>query len=446
MENPLMLPQFAKLVQAHFRKRPLNSRSNRPLHLPDMTFPSTKTFLRRISLRQALPLRAAAFAARFIPAPAQRKRLLRSLDSKRSALDRLMMYARLYGPYAEVRCQYLTGNMRAVWDALSPEEQHQFNFDVRTLDWAEYIQEVHIGGIRRFLLGLDRGESARKAQEPEPQTLVVVPPTVVSTEEAPLPAEAGVAIAVAPPRTATETMTQRRTPLSLASPVAQDEIARLIVAHWWERLLQRAFLGWLVASYTVYLRFQASGLQHLPATGSVVVVTNHSSHLDTGAILVALRGRIKHLHPLAAKDYFFRNAPLAWFSRIFLNAIPFDRQTHVGESLGLTLSLLQRGHSVIFFPEGSRSTTGVIQPFRRGIGVLAVESGVPVVPAYISGAFRSWPKGRALPRPGHVSIRFGPPIIVQRNPETLSDQVRQVTADIQRAVEALAPQQAPARS
>ncbi|MBM3947058.1 MAG: hypothetical protein FJ315_06645, partial [SAR202 cluster bacterium] len=194
MDNPLMLAQFAKLVQAHFRSRPLSGRTNRPLHLPDMTFPSTRSYLRRLFVRQGIPLMLAAAAVKLVPSASRRRRALRNLDVRRSALDRLALYARLYGPYAEVRCRYLTHNLNEVWRSLSPEEQRRFNFNMASIDWPDYIQNVHIGGIRRFLLGLAPSPAdqpirsiptANRAQPSQPSFQASAPSHIASTAVSP---------------------------------------------------------------------------------------------------------------------------------------------------------------------------------------------------------------------------------------------------------------------
>lgn len=77
---------------------------------------------------------------------------------------------------------------------------------------------------------------------------------------------------------------------------------------------------------------------------------------------------------------------------------------------------LQRARgNLILYPEGTRSSTGEIQPFKKGAGLFAVELGVPVVPAYIEGARNILAKGKFMPRPGRVTVRFGEPIQFKSN-------------------------------
>ncbi len=160
----------------------------------------------------------------------------------------------------------------------------------------------------------------------------------------------------------------------------------------------------------IYLRFEVVGGERLPNDNeSFVLVANHSSHLDSVCLLAALPLRRLHrAFPVAAEDYFFRRLPRSWFASVVMNALPFGRQWRVRESLSLCRRLLaEPGTVLIIFPEGTRSRTGEIQPFKPGIGALLTEGEVSVLPCYLEGAFRAWPKGRRLPRPHKVRLIVG---------------------------------------
>lgn len=161
----------------------------------------------------------------------------------------------------------------------------------------------------------------------------------------------------------------------------------------------------------VYHRMEVIGQEYLPSEGSYVMIANHTSHLDTLAMLSAIP--LKKLHrafPVAAADYFFTSIPRVAIATVIVNALPFDRQTHSNQSLALCKELLATpGNILILFPEGTRSTTGEIGEFKRGIGLLLAGTTVPVLPCHTSGAFEAWPKGRMLPRPGQLRLMIGTP-------------------------------------
>lgn len=131
-----------------------------------------------------------------------------------------------------------------------------------------------------------------------------------------------------------------------------------------------------------YHRLEVMGREHLPTEGSFVLVANHTSHLDTLCLLSVLP--LKKLHrafPAASVDYFFTSVPRIAIAAVVVNALPFDRKVHTHQSLSLCKELLANpGNILILFPEGTRSTTGVIGEFKPGIGLLLAGIDVPVLP------------------------------------------------------------------
>lgn len=162
----------------------------------------------------------------------------------------------------------------------------------------------------------------------------------------------------------------------------------------------------------VWHRYRVTGREHLPEDVPFVMVANHASHLDALCLLSALPfASIQTTYPAAAKDYFFTTMPKVAFSAIVVNAMPFDRKDNPRESINLCRELLATpGHALILFPEGTRSATGTMAPFKPGIGYLTAGTNVPVVPCYLDGAFRAWPKGAWIPRPRKLELRIGEPL------------------------------------
>ncbi|HMJ06628.1 MAG TPA: lysophospholipid acyltransferase family protein [Chthoniobacterales bacterium] len=165
------------------------------------------------------------------------------------------------------------------------------------------------------------------------------------------------------------------------------------------------------AALRVYHRFEIIGAEHLPREGSFVLVANHASHLDTVCLLAAVPfGRLHRAFPAAAADYFFKSVPRTWVASIVVNALPFARGAQVRQSLNICAELLANpGNVLIIFPEGTRSRNGAVQQFKAGIGALVAGRDVNVLPCYLAGAGRVWPKGQSLPRPGKVRLIIGPP-------------------------------------
>jgi 1-acyl-sn-glycerol-3-phosphate acyltransferase len=161
----------------------------------------------------------------------------------------------------------------------------------------------------------------------------------------------------------------------------------------------------------IYNHFEIIGHQNLRTNRPLIIVANHCSHIDTLCLLAALPLRKLHrAFPAAASDYFFQSVPRLWAAAILVNALPFARQARVRQSLSLCRELLANaGTILIIFPEGTRSTTGEVGEFKSGIGALVAGRDVAVVPCFIDGSFRAWPKGNRFPRPRKVRLIVGTP-------------------------------------
>jgi long-chain acyl-CoA synthetase len=177
--------------------------------------------------------------------------------------------------------------------------------------------------------------------------------------------------------------------------------------------------------------------------GPYILAGNHVSLLDAPAVLLALPDRLRRHIAIAALAGFYE--PLAtnplvrvlqWATfdvvAAVFNVYPVPRESGFRESLRYSGWLVDRGWSLMILPEGTRSWTGQMGPFRAGIGLLASELKVPVVPFRIEGTFAILPRGAWLPRPGPIAITFGKP---RRFPPM---SYGQITREVERAVADLA--------
>jgi long-chain acyl-CoA synthetase len=144
-------------------------------------------------------------------------------------------------------------------------------------------------------------------------------------------------------------------------------------------------------------------------TPPVLFVANHTSHLDSAVLIRALpRAWRRRLAVAAAADYFFSRQFLGTSVALALNAFPFSREGNIRPTIEHSAWLLDHGWSILIFPEGTRSTSGEMAPFKAGTGLLAVELQVPVVPVRLTGLGKVLPKGQLVPRRGHVTVHIGP--------------------------------------
>jgi cytidylate kinase len=159
-----------------------------------------------------------------------------------------------------------------------------------------------------------------------------------------------------------------------------------------------------VAVMRALFRLEASGTEHVPTRGPVLLVSNHSSVLDPPLVGGACPRQLTFL----AKAELFG---VPGFGRLIhaLNARPVKREGADAAALRAALRVLEQGGALLVFPEGTRGEEGRLREAKPGAALLAVLSGAPVVPVLVRGSGRAWPRGRRFPRPAKVRVTFGPP-------------------------------------
>jgi long-chain acyl-CoA synthetase len=160
--------------------------------------------------------------------------------------------------------------------------------------------------------------------------------------------------------------------------------------------------------------------------GPVLVICNHIGDVDVGFVQTALPPRIRHKLATAAggealeilrtpppeRDFLAKAYDrVKWVLGVsLLNLFPLPREAGFRESFAYAGESVDRGYSVLVFPEGHHTTDGKLQPFRAGIGLLAHNLRVPVVPMRIDGLFELKQAGKKFARPWQVQVRIGSPI------------------------------------
>ncbi len=163
----------------------------------------------------------------------------------------------------------------------------------------------------------------------------------------------------------------------------------------------RAFMG---MAMSLYIPTTIEGHENIPASGGVIVAANHRSLLDVPLLGYAI-GRESRF---PAKPELFSHPLLARFL-LSLGGFPIARGEGDRKALSFSERVIREGGVLAIFPEGTRSRDGHLQPFHRGVALLAMSAQVPIVPAAITGSGTSFPPGALFPRPAKISIRFGPP-------------------------------------
>lgn len=145
--------------------------------------------------------------------------------------------------------------------------------------------------------------------------------------------------------------------------------------------------------------------------GGAVFVSNHSSALDAVVMLQALPNKYRFkAFVVAAADSIFKRKWEGALTQLLINTFPIPRAGGARPMLDQLKQHLQHRWSVVIFPEGTLSRTGNIGTFKKGAAILAIDAGVPIVPAYIEGLYDVFPRFRKIPRRHDASIKFGDPL------------------------------------
>lgn len=160
------------------------------------------------------------------------------------------------------------------------------------------------------------------------------------------------------------------------------------------------------------------GRDRVPAHGGVIVAANHVSYLDIPIVGCSLARRADFL----AKAELFANPAVGWlFKR--LGGVPIRRDGVDRTALGDVERRLAAGHVVVMYPEGTRSPDERLRDPKPGVGMLAVHTGVPVVPAYIAGTGEAWPPGARWLRSRPITVVFGEPMRWGTTGESATDEI-----------------------
>ena len=155
----------------------------------------------------------------------------------------------------------------------------------------------------------------------------------------------------------------------------------------------------------LYFGLELRGTEHIPSHGPLIIVPNHQTYADPPLVTIPVRRAVHYM----AWAKLFSVPVFGRFIRL-LRAFPVELEMTDSRAVREAARLLRAGEVLMIFPEGGRTIDGTLQPFKLGAFRLAVAHATPILPVSIAGGFESWPLGRPLPRPGHITITYHPPI------------------------------------
>lgn len=182
------------------------------------------------------------------------------------------------------------------------------------------------------------------------------------------------------------------------------------------RFIQKLFELYCRAVLKIYCPLSVQGRDNIP-NSSFIFCSNHNSHMDVVILMVSRQASFNQFGMIAARDYWFDSKIKKYLTSLIMTLIPVDRspkgerKISTDDTINLCKMFISRGNrNIILFPEGTRSLDGNLNPFKKGATSFAIKLGIPIVPVYIDGSHRAWPKGRLFMRPKRISVTMGKPM------------------------------------
>ena len=188
------------------------------------------------------------------------------------------------------------------------------------------------------------------------------------------------------------------------------------------------------------VQWDVHGIENVnDASMPVLFASNHQSHLDTHVILEVIPNSLrKHTATAAAFDHFGDSKGDSQKKRVlhFLvtsiwNVFAIERVKSPLRSIRTMKAILDKGWSILIYPEGTRSRTGEIAPFKAGLALVAKQSGTPVIPVCVQGSGAVLPEATYIPRGGTITVSFGKPLHFKKD-DTAQSFMSRVEQDVRK--------------
>jgi 1-acyl-sn-glycerol-3-phosphate acyltransferase len=188
----------------------------------------------------------------------------------------------------------------------------------------------------------------------------------------------------------------------------------------------------------IYFRIEFHGADRVPREGPVIIAPNHASFADPIWVSIPIPRRLRYM----TWDRMMRIPLLGQLMRAF-GSFPVNVEAGDRAALRFSLVHLQSGGALMIFPEGGRTRTGKLCPFKPGVIRLALDTGAPIVPVTIVGGYEAYSPHQTFPRPGKLKIYYHDPIRLAppAGRAELKEYMREQAVRVQRIVAGKLPEE-----
>jgi len=194
-------------------------------------------------------------------------------------------------------------------------------------------------------------------------------------------------------------------------------------------ILYHAIRWFAIFVFHITTRLHLRGRYNVPTIGPFIIASNHLAWTDIPLIVMHLRRKVVYM---AKEEYF--SSKLAWLVR-FLGSFPVKRGEGDRQALRAGEEQLKKGNILVIFPEGTRSRSRTMAKAHAGLGMIALRTGVPVVPVAI------WGSENALKKPGTpITISYGKPMVLTpKGPKITREDIDEATDKVMRKIAEMLP-------
>ncbi len=190
---------------------------------------------------------------------------------------------------------------------------------------------------------------------------------------------------------------------------SDDVIAKIAIRPKWFNMIGTVFISGISRLLLKFLwRLKTIDAEKLPLDKPFIYCANHNSYMDGFLVATAAPSWLRNkLFFLGIRGIF--ELPIIKSAVKAVRVIPIDPGAYLIDAMQAAAYIFRHGKTICIFPEGARSIDGEVKEFKKGIGILAKELSVDLVPIYISGSYEAWPRGQRIPRLHPITVVFGKP-------------------------------------